>query len=817
MRKFILSFVLLLCTVMGFSLQTIKGKIVDSNSQQALDFVNVSLIKEKSSVPSAGVVSDQNGKFELPNVPTGKYTLKVSFVGYNTIQIPLMVNDKLLDMGLIQLNEDSKSLTELEVVGQGSQMRFDIDKKVFTVDQNIAAAGGSASEVLQNIPSVEVDNEGNVALRNSSNVEVWINGKPSGLTAENRAQILQQMPAENIEQIEIMTNPSAKFSPEGTSGIINIVLKKNRKAGYFGSVSAGSFLAQGAKPGFMGGVNINYSSSKLDAYLNVGSRQMKFAGGGWSDRYSLVNGDTTSLFRTDADMSRQFQGIFTRAGLDYHLSDKHTLSLSGFSMNGTADFNSNYAYLLTDYQNNLPVNAYSRSTEGGGGRNHLHLTLGYKYDIDELGSNLLVDLNYSNHNRFSDENYLQMNAASLVSSYINQTGNGKNNEYEFKLDYTKKFSEKSKLEAGLNSKVDNSSGPSEAFNLLNSNSPILSYYNNFDYKEQIHAAYLTYGTTLDKFTFQGGLRGEYFVKTVANSYYNANSVLQTDNYEPETDFQLFPTLFVSYALPNKNELQVNVTRRVNRPRGRDINPFRNFSDSSNISYGNLLLKPEYTGAYELNYLKNWDNHTFSATVYHRFTDDVIQEVKYLNGNTMENTSMNVTKSQNSGLELVLKNRLFKVMNLTSSLNMYYGKMDSALYVNPYNSSMQSVIPERESFSWNARIMANMLLGRNTSAQITADYASPKVIAQGMETASYAVDLGLRQTFFNKNLSASLMVRDLFNTRHRSTTTWGDGFYQKNESYFHSRMLGLTLAWNFGNMKAKKRENQNEGGDMNFED
>lgn len=818
MKKLILFAVLVSFSMLALAMQTIRGKVVDASNQQALDFVNVSLINENSQEPAAGVVSDASGKFELPNVPVGKYTLKLSFMGYNTLQIPLRVDNKALDMGMIKLSEDSKSLSELEVVGQGSQMRFDIDKKVFTVDQNIAAGGGAATDVLQNIPSVEVDNEGNVALRNSSNVEVWINGKPSGLTAENRAQILQQMPAENIEQIEIMTNPSAKFSPEGTSGIINIVLKKNRKAGYFGSVSAGSFYAQGAKPGYMSGVNINYSSSKLDAYLNVGYRQMKFAGGGWMDRYSLVDADTISLLHSDIQMSRQFQGVFTRAGLDYHLNDHHTLSLSGFTMNGSAVFNSNYDYLLTDYPSSAVLRDYTRNNSGTGTRPHLHLTLGYKYDIDDLGSNLMVDLNYSTHTRSWDENYLQKDKLTFDSTLMNQMGQGTDKEYEFKLDYTKKFSEKSKLEAGWYSVFENRFGPSEAYDIL-MDQPLNNFYNEFVYEEQIHAGYLTYGTAIDKFTFQGGLRGEYFLKTPTNTYYNSLGNLVTDYYDTQKDFQLFPTLFISYSLPNNNELQMNVTRRVNRPRGRQINPFRNFSDSTNISYGNLELRSEYTSAYELNYLKTWDMHTLSATLYHRYTDDVIQDVRYLNGNTMENTFMNVTKSENSGLELVAKNRLFKVLNLTSSLNMYYGSMDSAVYVNPYNTVMQTIIPARESFSWTARVMANIMFGKNTSGQITADYASPRVIAQGTETASYAVDLGLRQTFLNKSLSASLMVRDLFNTRSRSNITWGDGFYQKSEFYFHSRMIGLTLSYNFGNMKPKKREGQttSEGSEMNFEE
>ena len=346
MKKLVLSFFFVTFIFPLFAFNTIRGKVVDGATNKPLDFVNIALLKDADGAPASGVVSDEKGNFELPKVPNGKYTLKVSFVGYNTIELPLKVNDKELDMGMIRLIEDSKTLSEVEVIGQGTQMRFEIDKKVFSVDQNIASSGGSATEVLQNIPSVDVDNQGNISLRNSSNVEVWINGKPSGLTADNRAQVLQQMPAESIESIEIMTNPSAKFNPEGTSGIINLVMKKNRKAGYYGSVSLGSMWTQGSVPGLSSGLNYNYSSGKEDAYINLGYRKMSFTGGGWSNRYGLNGADTISLLKQDNVTKFGYSGLFTRAGFDYRINDKHTIGISGFGMFGTGGGENNINYLL---------------------------------------------------------------------------------------------------------------------------------------------------------------------------------------------------------------------------------------------------------------------------------------------------------------------------------------------------------------------------------------------------------------------------------------------------------------------------------------
>jgi len=819
MRKILLTIMSALIFFPLFALQTIRGTIVDGNSGRALDFVNVALIKSESEPPAAGVVSDEKGGFVLPKVTPGKYTLKISFVGYNTLSLPLTLTEKELNLGALKLYENTKSLKEVEVVGQGTQMRFEIDKKVFSVDQNIAAAGGSATEVLQNIPSVDVDNEGNIALRNSRNVEVWINGKPSGLTAENRAQILQQMPAESIESIEIMTNPSAKFNPEGTSGIINIILKKNRKGGYYGSLSAGTMWTQGSPLGLNSGLNVNYTSGKIDAYVNLGYRIMNFNGGSETNRYFIQNNDTTSLLVQGNEMFRSYRGLFTRAGIDYRVAANHTISLSGFSLLGVGDWSSiteNQVFQKTD--RNKLIKDFSRINTGTGGRPSVDVSLDYKWDIDKAGSSLLSNLSYSSHSRYGTEDYKQINNLLKDSTLMQQSAMGSSEELEFKIDYTKKFNENTRLEAGMKSSFRNRFSPAEAFNMLPQKVELLPYFNQFDYNEQIHAVYLTYGSKFGNLSLQGGLRAEYFWRQPEVKTKNAQGVILTQTFDPKADLELFPSFFASYILPKKDEIQLNISRRVNRPRGMQINPYRNFSDSTNITYGNFDLAPEYTGVAELNYLKSWEGgHSLSGTLYHRFTDGVIQDVSFINGSVMESTFMNVTRSQNTGMELVLKNNLFKILNLTSSVNLYYNRMDSARYYNPYNLTQSVLIDAQENLNWSARVLGNLILSKNTFAQITAEYSSPRIIAQGRETASYAIDLGLRQMFLNRMLSVNLMARDLLNTRKRNTIIEGNGFYQTSKSYFSGRMLGVVVTYNFGNMKPKKAQRQENQGDMNFEE
>lgn len=811
MKHFFFAIILLFVTLPVLSLQTIRGTIIDGTTQKPIDFVNVALFKTENAPPTTGVITDDDGNFLLPDVPPGKYFLKVSFVGYNTLSIPLNVTNKELNIGRVKLMEDSKTLSEVQVIGQGTQMRFEIDKKVFSVDQNIAAAGGSATEVLQNIPSVDVDNEGNVSLRNNSSVEVWINGKPSGLTAENRAQILQQMPAESIESIEVMTNPSAKFNPEGTAGIINLVMKRNRKAGYYGSISAGSIWALGSVPGFNSGLNLNYSKGTVDAYINVGYRAMNFNGGGWTERYNLNGTDTLSLLSQESKSVYSYNGLFTRAGIDYRFHENHSIGMSGFGMTGGGGGSFDINYKLKNFQNNILLRDYYRITDDTSTRPGMNVSLDYKWDIDKKGSNLMSNLSYSTHKRSQDEEYLQKDRLLNDSSKIFQTSSGNNREWEFKLDYTQKFSEDTRLEAGWQSSIEDRFGPSSAIDLLK-NKPLHAYYNEFNYAEQIHGGYFTFGSRINKLSLQAGLRGEYYWRHPQNSFKDANGTLKTTDFEAKGDLQWFPSVFMSYSLPDNNEVQLNVTRRVNRPRGRQINPFRDFSDSTNIEYGNLELEPEYTMAFEFNYLKTWDNHSMSSTVYHRSTDDVIQQVSFINGSTMESTYMNVTRSQSSGMEFVVKNNLFKILNLTSSLNFYYNMLNASTYTNPYNATIVS-IPSQENFTWSGRVMGNVILGKNTFGQITADYSAPRLIAQGSQSASYSIDLGLRQTFFDRNLSLNIMVRDLLDSRRRSSVTWGEGFYQRSESYFHGRMVGLTATWNFGNMKPKKPQQRREDSGM----
>jgi outer membrane receptor protein involved in Fe transport len=789
---------------------TVSGTIIDAKSKEALESVTV-IIKEKNATAGAptGINTDKNGRFTIKNIPYGDYILSVSSVGYRTFEqeISLTSSAKTVNLKSISLIEESELLNEVQVTAIGTQMKIDIDKKVYNVDRDIAAAGGSASEVLSNIPSVEVNTEGEVSLRGNSAVTVWINGKASGLSADNRAQILEQMPAENIDRIEVITNPSAKYSPEGTAGIINIILKENRKAGYFGSVQAGV----NSLGGYNFGLNYNYSSRKLDIYASLNQRSRVFTGGSISSR--LINGGNAFLNQV-ADMDGRHSNFFGRAGLTYHLTGSDHFTLSGFNMSGKGK-NDN----VTDYTSNIP-GSYVESERRTSSDNRMlggNAQFGYKHDFSKT-SNIDFTASYNKWGMDDESVYTQTSRysnGSETSSYQRQTRDIGPYSLDFQLDYINTFGDNSKIEAGYKGTLGREDSPVETFSGRTKEDAVATpeLFNRFIYNQDIHALYTTYTGRLNKFGYQLGLRGEYSsIKTRSLGYGETGIPFHNSDY-----FNLFPSLFLSYALPEDNEIQVNYTRRITRPRGPQINSFMNITDSTNISFGNPDLLPEYSNSFELNYIKNWKNHILSFSGYYRSTDNMVQRISYLDGNIMKSTFENIAGNSSAGTEFVLKNKFARFVDLTTTVNLFYYQLDGFSYL-PEGATTPVTGEAQENFSWNAKVIANIVIPKAFSLQLTGDYRAKQVIAQGYRKANYSLDAGIRRVF--GKISASINARDIFNSRKWHTVTSGTGFSQDSENWRGGRFVGLTVTYNFGNMKPQRQEKrpdrENEGNAYDIE-
>ncbi|MBO4370664.1 MAG: TonB-dependent receptor [Paludibacteraceae bacterium] len=795
---------------------TVEGILTDATTQDPIDFASVGLVDPDTQKAVEVVFSDVDGHFTL-HAKYGTYTLTATLLGYQTIERTVTISDEKpsVKLGKVNFEPLTQQIEEVQVVGQRSAMRLEIDKKVFNVEQSLLSEGANATEILQNIPTVDVDTEGNVSLRNSSNVEIWINGRPSGLSGSDKADILDMLPAESVKSVELITNPSSKHNPEGSAGIINIVLKNDHKAGYMASVNAGLQYQEGARyPGGNLGFNYNYSSKKWDVNLSANARSNRRENGAFTHRTTFADGDTT-LFDKDNLSANDRANGFLRTGFTYYIDHDNEFGMTAFGMYGKNWNRKEMQYTTLGTDSSL-INSNNRHTNGTGQMGFYNVSADYKHcfvkDVHELSANV----NFRHHINHSGSLYTNtdFDGNTLSRTYQNQTMHGNNKSVSVQIDYLNKFSKNSKFEAGakvdlafnntLDQTFDSAGFVGHAFEFDENILPLISLddtisttsgwteniakKNPFDYREQIYALYASYGNRIDWFSFQVGLRGEY-TRTQANEI--------SREY-----FEVFPSAYMSFTLPKENELQLNYTRRINRPRGRRINSFIDRSDQTNITFGNPLLMPEFANNVELNYLKNWEQHTLTVGLFYRYTENVIETVRTVYLDTMMTTYENITFSQNAGAEIIAKDKLFhNYLDLTTSVSAYYYQLGGN---EAYN------IAKTENFSWRAKINANIRILDNLSAQVSGNYNSPRLIAQGRTSHTYSMDVGLKATFLNKSLSLTASVRDVLNSRSRMTdTTYSDNFYQEAGRTTNGRTYRIALSYKFGNLNGKQKKNKNK--------
>lgn len=799
-----------------FAKGNITGKVVNKSTGEPMDFVTIQLLDSKGKPLPIGTTSDLDGTFILPNVADGDYIIKISNLGSVEQERPVTISGSDVVVPEVHLADDVKMLQEVVVEGVRSQMRFELDRKVFTVDANVTVAGTSASELLESIPSVEVDQDGEVSLRGNSSVTIWINGKESGLTADNRAQILEQIPAETIERVEVITNPSAKYSPEGTAGIINIVLKKDRRAGYFGSAE----LSANSRGGGNAGFNFNYNHSKVDAYAGVGFRMRRNKGGSLMDR-EYEDGYFT---KSNGTSPNRGNNVFLRLGATFHATDNDDLSISGFGMLGHNNRRSD-----TYYTSNLPGNWISNNnhTYSRGDMRGFHAELGYTHKWSDTH---LLDINGSynfwggkNWNYYDQDMEYDVTPMPFTRDgdpqidyyrlYQEQTMNMNNQSWEAKIDYSNTFAEWLKLETGYNGRFSKENTPTDTYTgdspqNITQNTDL---YNRFIYRNDVNALYASLGGRVRAFSYSAGLRAEQWtVHTKSLSFMDEEGKVP---YYKTNNFALFPSLFLSLSLPYENEMQINYTRRLQRPWGGQLNSFRDISDPTNISYGNPELQPQYSNSFELNYLKSWTWHMISVSAYLRTTSNMTNRISFLDGDVMYTTWANISKETNSGVEIVLKDNFFKIIDLTTTVNLYNNHISAWDYKfkTENNNYVDLKGDSQDSFAWSIRAMLGVKIPWSMSFQANGGYNSSMLTAQGSRQGGWSVDVGVR-----KNLgdwSFSLNCRDLFDSRKFKSTTIGNDYWQYNERWRGGRTVQLTVKYSFGNMKGgSDKNNRNQQGE-----
>ncbi|MET3112816.1 outer membrane receptor protein involved in Fe transport [Pedobacter sp. CG_S7] len=791
---------------------TIVAKVIDAQNNQTVPFATASILDRKTKAIIKVVQTDVNGLLKISGLAPGVITFKISYVGYQT-----MVRDsitigtqKQINLGTIKMSPSKgTALKEVQITAQKSTMQLGIDKKVFSVDQSLVSEGGSASDVLQNVPTIQTDMDGNVSLRGSAGVRVLIDGKPSLIAGGNVAQILQSIPASSIESVEVITNPSAKYDAEGQSGIINIVLKKNKKLGFNGSVA----LTAGNMDSYNANTSLSYQNNKMNIFGNYSYRNGKRLSGGYSNITYLDSTFPTVFANQNSDSEGLDKGHNLKAGIDYYLAAKSVLSFSGgFNIRDNNRTELIYIDKLDGVMDPIELSNRINTNNRSGSSYDINLDFSQKFKKprEELTFNFGFSKGNNDSYQVFDTQIYNQNGETVVLPLAVNSNNGIGNDknYNIQTDYTLPIGKAGKFETGYRSQIRFSDNNTLAEILNNTTGNYDVDYlvsNDFNSKDQVHAIYVNYQNQIKNFGYQFGLRGENATLNTSSGAYSAgNDVLYTPGKVAYT--RLYPSVFLTQKLKGEQQVQLSYSRRVNRPRGWDTNPFLDTSEPLNYRQGNPNLKPEDVHAYEFSYNKYWPSVTFISSVYFRQTNDVIQRVRTApdeEGITLT-TPENLTSEKSTGLELIGKIDVLKAWNFTANVNLFQRNIKG---VPEYG------ILENSGFSWDANVTNNITLPYSITLQIKADYRAPQVVALGKRNAMFGADAGAKYDFPNKKSSLSLNVRNVFNTRNWSMTTTNPGTTIDFKRYMQGPMASLTYSYRFGKTdfqaKRTKKSDQQE--------
>ena len=778
---------------------TVSGRIVDSISLGPLSYATIQIFESRQKKLVNGNVSADSGNFAI-DIPFGRYYALVEFAGYSahtTAEFVLSAQNSKHDLGLIRLASKAAILTEVVVQAEKSYMQLSLDKKVFTVGKDLANAGGSATDILTNIPSVSVDPEGNVKLRGSDNVRILIDGKPSGLVSFKGSGGLQQLPASLIEKVEIVTNPSARYEAEGNAGIINIVLKKDRQQGFNGSIE----LITGYPANFGAAANFNYRHKKINFFINYGIsyREQPNVGSLYQEVYKP---DTTFILKQNSSSTLKGLNNNIRGGLDYFFSEKSILTASYLFRRSDATrlMDIRYEdYLFTP--GNLQSITERRQDEEETEPNSEY-TISYKKTFDKKDHELLGTIKYIDNWESSEQlftqHYFKANGTQDPAKSVLQQS--VNDEFEkqllFQLDYVQPIGKDGKFETGFRSSfrdmtndyIVTEKDPAGQF------VPLPGLDNIFVYNENIHALYGILANKGEKISYQAGLRAEWTdVKTVLE---------KTNEVNPRDYLNFFPSAHVTFELPKENAIQVSYSRRVRRPFYNDLSPFMTFSDSRNFFSGNPDLNPEFSHVGEIGHIKYFDKGSFTSGVYYRQTKDKIDRIRRVNNEGNSATRPENLRSERAwGAEFITSWTPLSWWKLDMNVNIFHADIDGTNILSTYKASTNS---------WFARQTSRFTFPHHLEMQLRANYEGPQKTAQGKRKGIFYFDFSTSKDIFKGKGTITLNVLDVFNTRKFKTISTGPNFY--TESYqFRQRQINFTLNYRIKQAKAVPKKTEGEEG------
>lgn len=795
---FILSFLFIQITAQNV---TLSGKVTD-NSNNPLEYVSISVQQPGTYSEMFAGITDNAGMFSIEIQP-GEYILYMESFGGSTYEQEITVTQN-LNLGNIKLPENSVvALEGANIVGSSQTYRMELDKKVYDLSQDALAKGSSVSDALQNVPSVQVDGEGNVSLRGNENVRILIDGKPSSMIGiSDPATALQNLPADAVQRIEVVTNPSARYEAEGTAGIINIILKKGKLQGVNGSVSVFGGIPEttGAS------ASLNYRTGKWNLFTTLGYRYQERDGENSSFTTRFDSLGIPRYEYMDGESTRINNGYNINLGTEYYLDDRNTFTVSGNYRNGKNKNNSNILYNDFDAESN-PTNNSERIENEKEDDYSGELNFNFKHEFNEPGHQFTVDAraSYSRETEKADLREIGTSTDAMERSYNSE----RQRRVLITADYVYPFGEKGRLELGARGEME---GTLTKFNVdsLAGNQWISKpdFENQTDYLQNVYAAYAQYGNSFGKFSFFAGVRME-------NSDITVNSILNNSKTKKNyVDF--FPSLFLNFAFESDDQLQLSYSRRIRRPRGWDLIPFTSYSNNRNIFMGNPDLDPQYTDSFELSYITKIGKLMLTPNIYYSNTTDNIQRYQSaLDDMTLVTRPVNVGTEQRYGGDLTFTYRPWKWWNLMGNVNVFGYKTEGEI-TEPRGDNLITTNFEGEGTSWFGRLSSSFTLPANFSMQIAGNYRGGQKTAQMERKANYSLDFSLSKDLLNDRATITFNVRDVLNSRGYEVDSWGDNFIVHNEHRWGVRTFNLNFTYRFNQSKKEQKQQERRTGAMEEE-
>ncbi|MEO2127551.1 MAG: TonB-dependent receptor [Christiangramia sp.] len=817
---------------------TISGKVIDDELGVPLEYATVSIVNVNDPNDINGGVTNAEGAFAI-EVQNGTYNIAVEFISYETKNFNNRTINSDLDLGTIKLGLGSENLDEVVVQAETTQVDVRLDKKIYNIGKDLTTAGGTVSDALNNVPSVSVDVEGGISLRGNENVRILINGKPSAMAGFGDSNVLSQLPASAIERVEVITSPSARYDAEGTAGILNIILRKKETLGFNGSLN----LQTGYPANGGISANLNYRTEKYNLFATTGYRYDESPGNANFDtRYFDVQQDAflDSIQYTenseDRDYDRIRRNFNTNLGMEYYITDMSSITGSVFYRKGNDDdLTTNISDYFLNGSPQIGTTRYEKETED---EDSYQIALNYINKFDNNGHQLTADFQYESDQeeqgsfinepvRYNNTDSLGVNIPREQTSTIEDQ-----NQYLIQADYVRPIGEESQFEAGYRGEFENTLTDYKLFQenadgtlVLNENQT-----NIFDYTENVQAVYSQYGSKFGEFSFLLGLRLENTnLKGNITSALTEAELQDIYSFEIDTEFDnnylgLFPTVNLIYELGEDENITLGYNRRINRPRGWFINPFPSRSSRNNVFQGNPNLRPAFSNAFDLGYLKKWDKLTLTSSVYYQHETDAFSRIQervnitvanpsfgeagepeYVNQEVIRSIPFNLATNDRMGGEIGFLYNPNDWLRLNGSFNYFRFELDGQFNGTDYS---------QKNTSYFGRFSSKVSLPWKIDWQTNAFYRGPSDDVQGTQDGILSIDVALSKEVLKDKATVSINARDLLNSRKRSQQITTDDFYQESEFQWRQRQINLSFIYRFNQ---QKKRNERRGGEDNMMD